>query len=949
MPTFRYSFYSLLILGIFSAPCMSPAQTATENCTLAQPSLATVGNNIFSEEQETELGDALAEHFEAELRLAPTSDNDALNRIGQRLLATLPPTKIPFRFRVYDSAELNAYSLAGGRVYVSRKLITALTSEDDLAGVLAHEIGHLITHQTATDLSQVFAVRLGVKSVTTREDIAARVHQMMSTPEKAHETKQREIDEELAADRVALYAMTQAGYQPRNFSNFFDRITVNQGKKGSWFSDFFGLTRESTIRYRATQKLMAEMPVGCQQRVPHSSAEFQAWQKQMSEERIQSTSSESLAEAVVKLAPVIHPSPWNLRFSPDGRYLISQDEGGVNVADRSTSMMLYRIEAPEADTVRFADENKELVLLYPSLRAERWSMATGKRIGVTEIVVPEGCAQHELGTDGRTMLCLTLKANDGGVDLSLKLIDIVSGQAYFQNPKFRSLSVNTEPWAVQSAYRDLLGGYQLMNTAWSPDGHYVIGRLAGESFSYDLSKREPLKLPGIFKGHYQPRFSFISNNELSIIGDYDTDGYAPFTTYSLPDGRKLDEMKIGNQQLETATEPETLKVSPLKDYYKGIINAKTHQLLATTHYASIDLWKQNVLSELPTGGMMVQDQATGKRERIEPLDEPLPDLHAAIISADGAYLALSLKNRAALWDLTSGKQITILRPFESGWFNEQNQLIAILPKFVDKPAIELAFTVDPLSNLGVTAKDLGTFNADDAWQSHMVELQLKPAEKSKDYGHNVTLEARSLVGHTALWSTHFAHERPAIWNSEDSRIVFAWDLAGTAAKEILKLNPALEAEAQKLKDQKKGLLLETVDGESGKVYQKMVLPEADLSHGWRDDRWARASGEFLLVHGEHENTVIYRLGDGSKVGEFFGTVISTNAAFDVAVALNRENELLLVNESTGKEVRRLHFSSPVRLARVLVAANPQLVVITADQKLHRVALPEFAAHSSATN
>ena len=76
------------------------------------------------------------------MRIAPPADDDELTRIGEKLLATLPPTGIHYRFRIYDSGEVNAFSVAGGRVYVSRKLIAAVKNEDELAGVLAHELGH---------------------------------------------------------------------------------------------------------------------------------------------------------------------------------------------------------------------------------------------------------------------------------------------------------------------------------------------------------------------------------------------------------------------------------------------------------------------------------------------------------------------------------------------------------------------------------------------------------------------------------------------------------------------------------------------------------------------------------------------------------------------------------------------------------------------------------------
>src|SRR5580692_4721491 len=111
----------LLCLSCFGAW----AQSAPD-CGLPSPSFVTGAPNIFNAQQEQDLGDALAELEEADLKIAPPAADDQLTRIGERLLAVLPPSGLHYRFRVYDSGEVNGFSLAGGRVYISRKLIAAV-------------------------------------------------------------------------------------------------------------------------------------------------------------------------------------------------------------------------------------------------------------------------------------------------------------------------------------------------------------------------------------------------------------------------------------------------------------------------------------------------------------------------------------------------------------------------------------------------------------------------------------------------------------------------------------------------------------------------------------------------------------------------------------------------------------------------------------------------------
>jgi hypothetical protein len=119
-----------------------------------------------------------------------------------------------------------------------------------------------------------------------------------------------------------------------------------------------------------------------------------------------------------------------------------------------------------------------------------------------------------------------------------------------------------------------------------------------------------------------------------------------------------------------------------------------------------------------------------------------------------------------------------------------------------------------------------------------------------------------------------------------------------------------------------------------------VIPEADLSNGWNDARRATVSGEFALVRGEHGNTVIYRLDGGAKVGGFFGSPVATDAATGLIAATNREDEILLVYERSGQERKRFTLGSPVLAARIVTGNGKTLLVLTADQVVHRLQLPK---------
>src|SRR4051812_18724081 len=125
------------------------------------------GQDLFNDELETEMGSILASALEHDIPIVRGPLNDYLQKVGARVLKQMPPSRIAFRFVLIDESAIDAFGFVGGHVYVSRKLALAATSEDELAGVLAHEVGHIITHQSAIELSRVF-MQLGINELKTK-------------------------------------------------------------------------------------------------------------------------------------------------------------------------------------------------------------------------------------------------------------------------------------------------------------------------------------------------------------------------------------------------------------------------------------------------------------------------------------------------------------------------------------------------------------------------------------------------------------------------------------------------------------------------------------------------------------------------------------------------------------------------------------------------------------
>jgi WD40 repeat protein len=918
------------------AMCLLPwgmhAQTnASSPCALEPPQFSTSEPNIFNDRQEQDLGDALAEYFEANMRIAPQTDGDELKRIGERLLKVLPPTGVQYRFRIYDSGEIDAFSSAGGRVYVSRKLVAAAKSEDELAGVVAHEIGHQSTHQTAIEMTRLFKIRLGVTEVGDRADIFAKVHRFLSTPPKDNEDETKEIKDELVADHVAIYALLLAGYDTESFPNFFNRVSLNNGKTGNWLTDTFGLTRESSRRYREAMKMVGEVPPGCIGKPAPVSTAFLQWQQSVVQERVKDTAATATGDSPVKLDPPLRPSPWRIRFSPDGKTVMVQDEGSITVVSREPEKVLLQIDAPDAEPAQFTPDSSGIVFNDSNLRVEKWTVATGQRAWVRELIVYDGCSQTLLSPDGKTLACARFDFNAIPLRMGLRLIDVDSGQPYFDKPGFFQMGIYASDYDNWRVARDLIAGEKLVTMVVSLDGKYLVVAAGDHLLAYDLESRQTIALSGKLKNIGQTQMTFIGPNEMFFAGNI-KGSLRQGLLVSFPDGRQLSEMEVGDQNLMGITKGEGVIAWPFKDDAVGLVDLSKGQLVGMAKLSAIDQWENLLATEDPQGGVEIGELGKHATVHIPYPVGSLPSLRAAAFSPDGKYLAFSFHNRSSVWRLDTGKQIGLLRPFRSAWIDNGDRLWAQSPKYMGDWAHKTAIDLNQQSG-----KQLGKFEDED-WQYHDMHFRFKPMGKDKNTRIHATLGATKMETQAVAWTRDYPHETPAIWPADDDRLVLAWDLSDDTARSEIKSYPVLQSEAQAMKTKNRGLLIETVNPETGAPEQQVLIPDVDLTHGWDDERSAIVSGGFVLAHGEQDNTVIYKLDTGAKVGEFFGMPLATDAASGLIAAANREDEILIVDERSGKELKRFTLGSPVRQAQIVPGNEATLLVLTEDQVVHRVPL-----------
>ena len=152
--------------------------------------------------------------------------------------------------------------------------------------LLAHELGHILTHQNAIVVSQLFHGILGVNAVSDRKDISEKLWRMLDTIDQdtklmgkaAKIIESQEAIRQSEADRVALYGSAGAGFSPRAYVELFDRSAGTNGSSGDVLTDIFERTNSNLRRLREIKKTLRQLPRPCREIVPAASAEFRSWQ-----------------------------------------------------------------------------------------------------------------------------------------------------------------------------------------------------------------------------------------------------------------------------------------------------------------------------------------------------------------------------------------------------------------------------------------------------------------------------------------------------------------------------------------------------------------------------------------------------------------------------------------------------------------------------------------------
>ena len=214
---------------------------------------------LMSEDQEISLGQKYNSEILEEMPAYPDPVLEELvQRVGKKLASHSHRPELNYHFTIIDSAQVNAFALPGGYIYITRGMLAYLNSEAELAAVLGHEIGHVtarhsVRQQSTTAvtgiLGAVLAASTGIQGADSLTNIAGTA--IVRGYGREHE---------LEADRLGAEYLARSGYDPeamlqvvsilKNQEAFETVVAKKEGRQANVYHGLFSTHPDNDARFR---------------------------------------------------------------------------------------------------------------------------------------------------------------------------------------------------------------------------------------------------------------------------------------------------------------------------------------------------------------------------------------------------------------------------------------------------------------------------------------------------------------------------------------------------------------------------------------------------------------------------------------------------------------------------------------------------------------------------
>lgn len=671
--------------------------------------------------------------------------------------------------------------------------------------------------------------------------------------------------------------------------------------------------------------------------------------------------------SAAKLSPALHGGNRRVVFSPDGKYLLAQDDSGVSLFTRKPLAERFRITTDDALPAAFTADSQNIVLATHSLEYEIASvMGTGK--GEQRQFSPsmQSCVFTQLSAAGNVFDCL----NDDG---SVHFFDVASGKetcsakafnfgvSYLGFDALSEPSAFSEPFGIVEEYSrhaEAAGKKIERLMKLSPDGHYALwASLQNTVEGFDIAAQKKINVPGALK--YKPigTLGFVAPDQILVMDWQKTNGSELIEFSS---GKTLGKPKLAGTFLPTSSAQYVILRPPEGDE-SSVVDLTAGKIVAEKVDFGSDVRDGEVASYSGEGLLVIQPLGETNTETIGVTAGWMSVLKAAIASANlsafvvgtgggavyspatGARIA-AFDNATGVWCGASGDCYVSVAAKKSGGFQVEKVDAAsgkttvawTHPASSEGPKSKQASGImDEFEPSGGVILDY-SINLND-------EMRMGAAMMLRGYLHpaaspdTVTIPAyqlRALDIQTGneLWTRKFASEPPVPFSDpQGDRIVLGWSASSDGGKKAAKDN-AVAAKA--LKADKKtthDIYFEILEARTGKTVGGVLVPSNAPADTFDE---AFSEGDWLVLARDGQRVMVESLSTGEEILRLHGWRPSIHPGSALLTLSAEETELDLYDLKAREKLKDYRFPGPVMYTdfsadgmRILAVTREQLAFV----------------------
>ncbi len=667
----------------------------------------------------------------------------------------------------------------------------------------------------------------------------------------------------------------------------------------------------------------------------------------------------------MQLTPPLHSHLRALRFSPNGHYILLQDESMVYVLTRSPLAIKLSFAARLALPVRFSADSATIVVGLRDMRAQRTNIETAAVEEPMKYGAGTDCYAAALSPQGDLYACLNMES-------ALQVFRVDSGEQIFNGQlgdTRDSAGHIVLPFHIGLPFSEpfgyFLGGLipppvervaSASNLQFSPGGRYLIAISTwGTVTAVDLQEKKKFNLGGSLHHAAERRaLEFVEEGKVADVSPVKADDSA---LLSFPDGHPLAKLNISGSARATGDPRYLIHTFP-DGQEAEVLDLQTLTAVSKISKDGGDVFGGEIVSYAADAGLALSRLGAARAEILARVPAgPLPMLRTALASPNLETLVVGVAGQGAVYRISNGAQIATFPGLRGAWFDGEQRCYLRVPQ-----SQSLASNLESLDTGTGASKTLWrieeSYIRDERLFSGPVILsenmdQLIIGFDSKRFGYD--LRALDVSTGKPLWSrdfggsfgrTRFGSEPPVTFTDpQGNRVMLGWDATSDAAKIAAKHSAVAQQNMKHSKVTAHDTVFEVLDARTGSIVGAAFVPGGSGPQGYTS---AYSAGDWLVVVKDGVRITAISLTDGDERLRLTALIPAVSAKGGLLAVAEEGGRLLVYDLQSAS--RRNVFTLPNEAVYSRFSEDgKRLLALTQDQIIYIFDLTSAAATPSATS